>query len=380
MDFTLNDEQMLLRDMVSRYLRDQYDFDTRRARLKAGGEQDVSLWRDFAETLGILGASLPESVGGLGGGPIETMIVMEALGEALVTEPYLETVVLAGGLLRGAGGTAAHDLLAQIATGTARVAFAGAEATPRYAMQDARTRASRDGDGWVLDGAKSVVVGAPTADRLIVSAGTAGGEGSAAGISLFLVDPQAEGIELHAYRLVDERPAGDLVLRGLRVDGDALLGPEGAALPLIEQAIDEAIAALCAEAVGVMRRMLADTIEFAKERKQFGQPLAQFQVLQHRMVDMYMALERAVSATYLATLSLDGDPGARAKAVSAAKATIGETVRFVAQNAVQLHGAMGLTEELPVGHFFRRATVIEYQFGSVDHHVARYAALVRKAA
>ena len=375
MNLTLSDEQIMLRDSVTRYLSARYDFDTRRARVTQ--PQDAALWQDFADTLGILGATLPETLGGLGGGPVETMIVMEALGGALVTEPYLETVVLAGAVLRQAGGEASETLLRGIAAGSARVALAHGEASARYALDDVRTRAVRQGAGWRLDGAKAVVVGAPTADRLIVSARTSGDARAADGISLFLVDPSAAGIERHPYRLVDERAAADLTLRGVEVGPDALIGAEGAASPLIRRAMDEAIAALCAEAVGVMRRMLNDTIAFAKERKQFGQPLAAFQALQHRMVDMYMAVERAVSATYLVTLKLDADDDARALAVSAAKATIGETTRFVAQNAVQLHGAMGMTEELPVGHFFRRAMVIEQQFGSVDHHVARYAALDR---
>ena len=380
MDFTLNDEQRMLQDTVQRYLRDSYDFDTRRARLYENGGRDAKLWNDLAETLGILGAPLPEEAGGMGGGAVETMVVMDALGEALVYEPFLETVVMAGGILKRIESERGAALLEKIAAGQALVSLAVGEPTARYALNDIRTSAKQQGNGWVIDGDKAVVVGAPHADMLIVAARTAGDVHDRDGIALFLVDPKADGVTLHNYRLVDERPAGDIELRGVAVDGDALLGGEGDALPLIEKIYDEATAALCAEATGVMRRMLNDTIEYTKQRKQFGQPLASFQALQHRMVDMYMAVEQSTSASYLATLKIDMDATTRAKAVSAAKVAVGKAARFVGQNAVQLHGGMGMTEELAVGHYFKRTTVIEQQFGTVDHHIARYASLTREAA
>ncbi|QIG81065.1 acyl-CoA dehydrogenase family protein [Stakelama tenebrarum] len=379
MDFGLTEEQTMLRDMLQRYLRDSYDFETRRKRILQGGP-DTALWQDFAQTLGILAAPLPERAGGLGGGAIETMIVMEALGEALVPEPFLETVVIAGGLLARLPGEASDALLGRIAGGEAKVALAHGEPQSRYALHDVRTTAKAKGNGWVLDGTKQVVVGGPDAVQLIVSARTSGDTRDRDGIALFLLGSDAKGIEHHDYRLIDERGASDLMLRDVHVPGDALLTGEGAALPLIEQVIDEATAAVCAEAVGAMRRMVDDTVEYAKQRRQFGQPLAGFQVLQHRMVDMYMALEQAISAAYLATLQLDAAPGERARAVSAAKAVIGDAARFVGQNAVQLHGAMGMTEELAVGHYFKRVSVIEQQFGPADHHLARYAALRRAEA
>lgn len=379
MDFRLSDEQTMLRDALGRFLRDRYDFETRRARVVRGGH-DADLWADFAGALGILGASWPEACGGFGGGAVEAMIVQEALGGALVTEPYLETVVVGGGLLRRIDDPRAPALLQGIVAGNVRIALATGEPTARFAIEDVGTRAVRTAGGWMLDGAKTVVIGAPSATHWIVVARTAGDRRDTAGISLFLIDPATAGVDRHDYRLIDGRPAADLRFAGTPLPSTALLGGDGDALPLLDRVLDEAIAALCAEAVGVMRRMLADTIDHCRQRRQFGQPLAAFQVLQHRMVDMYMAVEQAAAAALLATLRLDADPPMRARAASAAKATVGQAIRFVGQNAVQLHGAMGMTEELAVGHYFKRATVIESQFGTVDHHLARYAALSRAAA
>lgn len=378
MNFTLSEEQVMLQDAVTRFLREKYSFEDRR-RLIAKASSAPSVWEGIA-SLGILGAALPEKLGGLGGGPVETMIIMEALGQALVVEPYLETTVIGGGLLKRAGGDRARQLLAALAAGEAKFAFAASEPTSRYALEDVSTTARRVGDGWLLDGAKSVVDAAPVATHLIVTARTSGQRRDQAGVSLFVVDKAVEGLTAHEYRLIDGRSAADIQLDGVRLPASALVGVEGKSLPLIEQVRDEAIAAVCSEAVGGMRRMLQDTIEYTKQRRQFGQPLASFQVLQHRMVDMYMALEQAVSAVYLVTLKLDADPVARASAASAAKATIAEAARFIGQSAVQLHGGMGMTDELAVGHYFKRATVIESQFGSRDFHLARYAALSRRAA
>ncbi|UVO51595.1 acyl-CoA dehydrogenase [Sphingomonas sp. SUN019] len=361
MDFSLSDEQAMLRDSVTRYLAD-HPFDPKRKR------DDVAMWRDFAVRLGILGAALPESAGGFGGGAVETMIVMEALGEALVTAPYLETVVIAGGLLKRLPGERAASLLAKIVNGEATVALAAFEAGGRHALEAVTTTAAADGNGWVLNGTKAVIVGAPAADHLLITARTADG------LSLFLADRDATGLTRHDYRLIDDRPAADVTLHNVRA---VLLGDDGGALPLLEQVRDEAIAALCAEAAGVMKRMLADTVAYTKERKQFGQPLSSFQALQHRMVDMFMAVEQATSAAYLATLNLNVDATTRTRAIAAAKATVSDGIRFVGQNAVQLHGAMGMTDELAVGHYFKRATVIEQQFGAADHHIKRYVALAQ---
>jgi len=262
-------------------------------------------------------------------------------------------------------------VLENIVAGRAIVALAAAEAESGDRWQDAASTAHRDGSDWVLDGAKIMAVGAPIATHLLVTARTAGG------VSLFCVDAGTSGIELHGYRTVDDRRAADLVLTGLRLPADALLGEEGQAWPSLEQARDEGAAAVCAEAVGGMRKVLADTVEYCKQRQQFGQPIGSFQVLQHRMVDMHMELEQSVAAVYLAVLNLEAEPATRARAVSAAKATIGRAARFIGQNAVQLHGGMGMTEELAIGHYFKRLTAVQYEFGSTDHHVARYAELTR---
>lgn len=373
MDFTFSAEQELLRDGLSKFLAGRYDLESSRAAAKSGPGWQPDIWRSFAEELGILGAALPEDVGGIGGGPVEVMLIAEALGHALVIEPYVDTAVVAGGLLLRSGSPMAGPVLEEIASGTAVVALAAAEAHSGDRWQDVQTTATRDGDAWVLRGDKIVVVNPPLATHLLVTAQTAGG------ISLFLVDvsePRA-GLTMHSYRTVDDRRAADLELRELRLPGDALLGTEGDAWPSIAQARDEGAAAVCAEAVGNMRKVLADTVEYAKQRQQFGQPIGSFQALQHRMVDMHMELEQSVSAVYLAVLNLGADAQTRARAVSAAKATVGRAARFIGQNAVQLHGGMGMTEELAIGHYFKRLTAVQYEYGSTDHHVTRYAELTR---
>jgi alkylation response protein AidB-like acyl-CoA dehydrogenase len=374
MDFNLSKEQELLRDGLSRFLSIRYDLEKSRAAAKTGAGWQPDIWRGFADELGILGAALPEDVGGIGGGPVEVMVIAEALGHALVVEPYVDTVVVAGGLLRRAGGTAAKALLEKVVSGTAIVALAAAEPGSGESWLDVSTVADRDGDEWVLRGSKIVVMSAPLATHLLIIARTS------AGLSLFLVetDSAATGIEAHRYRTVDDRRAADLVFDGLRLPADALLGEDGTAWPSLAKARDEGAAAICAEAVGCMRKVLADTVEYCKQRQQFGQPIGNFQVLQHRMVDMYMEVEQAVAAMYLAVLNLEAAPDARARAVSAAKATVGRAARFVGQQAVQLHGGMGMTEELAIGHYFKRLTALQYEFGSTDYHVSRYAELTRR--
>jgi alkylation response protein AidB-like acyl-CoA dehydrogenase len=380
MDFELTQSQALLSDSLRRYLGDRYPIEERR-RIAASAEGWSSRqWRGFAEDLGLLGLALPESAAGNAAGASDTMIVMDALGEALVIEPYLETMVIGVGVLKRSPGTAAQALLTDIAAGRARVTFACGEPHSRYALEDVTTTAQREGGLWRIKGMKSVVSAAPFATHLIVSARTSGLSRDREGISLFLVTADAPGLRLHPYRTIDDRRAADVQLDLPGVTDEMMLGETGKALPVIEQVMDEATAAVCAEAVGAMRRLLAYTIEYTQQRRQFGQPIAQFQALQHRIADMYMALEQARSATYLATLKLDRSQTERTLAVSAAKATIGQSARFIGQNAVQLHGGMGMTQELPVGSYFKRLTVIENQFGTVDHHLSRYAALKRRAA
>jgi alkylation response protein AidB-like acyl-CoA dehydrogenase len=371
MDLTLSDEQAMLRDTLTRYLAQHHAFDPHRPR-----DADA-LWQALGRDLGVLGATLPAEAGGLGGGAIEAMVVADALGEALAPIPYIEGIVIAGGLLKRVESARAAALLPGIADGSMRAVLAAGEADSRQALEAVVTSAQRSGNGWALNGAKVVVAGAPDADWLLVTARTSGGTRDVRGVSLFLVPADAAGVSRHDFRLIDGLPAADVTLANVRLPADALLGDDGGALPLLEQARDEGIAALCAEAAGLARKMLADTVAYTKERKQFGQPLASFQALQHRMVDMFIAVEQATSAAYLAALNVDADAAIRARAIAAAKATVSEAVRFVGQNAVQLHGAMGMTDELAVGRYFRRATAIEQQFGGADHHLKRYAALMR---
>ena len=380
MDFKLNDEQELLRGGLTRFLTSRYDLEKSRAAAKTGLGWQPEIWRAFAEELGILGAALPEEGGGIGGGPVEMMLIAEALGHALVVEPYVDTAVVAAGLLLRAGGDAATALLERIVAGSAIVSLAATEPASGDFWQDVTTEAIRDGDDWVLTGQKIVSTSTPLASHVLVTARTSGERADTDGISLFLVeiDSATTGMKLHNYRTVDDRRASDIVFDRLRLPSTALVGAEGGAWPSLALARDEGAAAICAEAVGGMRKVLADTVEYCKQRQQFGQPIGSFQVLQHRMVDMYMEVEQSAAAVLLAVLKLDSDDATRARAVSAAKATVGRAARFVGQQAVQLHGGMGMTEELAIGHYFKRLTAMQFEFGSTDHHVTRYAQLTNR--
>ncbi|MBV8681946.1 MAG: acyl-CoA dehydrogenase family protein [Caulobacteraceae bacterium] len=372
MDFSFTEEQGLLRDSVAAYLADHYDFDKRRAAVKSADGWRPEVWKAFAEDLGILGASFPEELGGLGGGPTETMVVMEEFGRALVVEPYISTVVVGGGLLRHAGTDAAKELIGGIIGGDVLTAFAWAEPQGRYSLFDLKTTARKDGAGWVLNGQKAVVVGAPWATHLIVTARTGGAQRDAQGVSVFVVPKSASGIVMRDYPTVDGRRASEVSFENVRLGPEALVGEAGAAAPLLEQVVDEAIAATCAEACGVLHKLHEGTLEYTKQRKQFGQPIAAFQVLQHRMVDMFIQVEQSVSMTYMAHIRVGEPAEERAKAISAAKVQIGRACKFVGQNAIQLHGGMGMTDEMAIGHYFKRATIIEGEFGSTDHHLRRY--------
>ena len=380
MDFSFTEEQTMLRDMVASYLGDHYDFDKRRAAVKSAAGWRSEVWKAFANELGILGAVFAEDLGGLGGGATENMVIMEEFGKALVVEPYVGTVVIGGGFLKHGKPAGAADLTAKIIAGDATIAFAYAEPQGRYNWADLKTTARKDGAGWVLNGHKAVVVGAPWASHLIVTARTGGGQRDAGGVSVFLVDKTARGVVTRDYPTVDGQRASEVFFENVSVGAAAMIGPEGAALPLVETVIDEAIAATCAEACGVLRRLHEGTLDYTKQRKQFGQPIAQFQVLQHRMVDMFIQVEQAVSMTYMAHIKLSGAAAERGKAISAAKVQIGRACRFVGQNAIQLHGGMGMTDEMAIGHYFKRATMIEGLFGSVDHHLRRYESLSFDAA
>jgi pimeloyl-CoA dehydrogenase small subunit len=378
MDFSYSEEQELLKNSVTRFLADNYTYEVFRQVSQGEVGWRPECWKQFAE-LGLLGASLPEAWGGLGGGAVETMIVMEAFGRALVVEPYVPTVVVAGGFLRAGGSEAQkQEWLPKIAEGNAVFAFAFVEPQGRYNLADLMTMAKKQGSGYVLSGRKSVVIGAPFADRFVVTARTAGGRRDEQGVSVFLLDKRAKGVSTRDYPTMDGLRASEITLENVEVPADSLVGTADDALPLIEQVTDEAIAARCAEALGAMRVLHESTVEYSKTRKQFGVPIGKFQVLQHRMVDMFMQVEQAASMTLMVTLKLGERAVERKKAASAAKAQIGRAARFVGQNAVQIFGGMGMTDELALGHYFKRVTVIDTLYGNVDHHLKRYASLTQK--
>ena len=360
---TPDDTRTMLRDSLARYLSDNYDFDKRR-QLLAGAE--APLWRGLAQELGILGATLPEAAGGMGGPLEDGLAIMETLGGALAAEPYLSTVVIAGGLLARDGGERALGLLREIVDGSAVIAFAHDEPHSRFDAADLRSTLARRGTDFVLNGRKAVVQCAPWATHLLVSAGDGVG-----GISLALVDARAPGIVRRDFRTLDGGWASELRFDDVAVPADALIGAPGAALASLERALDDATLAVCAEAVGVMQRLIADTIAYANQRKQFGVAIASFQVLQHRIVDMHIALAQAQALTWACAAEMDAQAAQRAAAVSSAKVMTSRACRIVGQGAVQVHGGMGMTDELAVGHYFKRATQIELSFGTVDQHLRR---------
>ncbi|MGA0543864.1 acyl-CoA dehydrogenase family protein [Brevundimonas sp. VNH65] len=376
MDFEFSEEQTLLADAVNGYLTGAYDLEARRRAVASDAGWRPEVWKALAEELGVLGALVPEEAGGLGGGGVEAMIVMRAIGRALALEPYLETAVLGVGLLKRAGGAQAEALMATIAEGQAIVAFAHEEAAGRHALLRVETTARREGDGWRLDGAKAVVSAAPWASHLIVSARTSGAATDEAGIGLFLIDVASagEGLSIRAYPTVDGRRAAEVAFDGLVLPADALLG-EDAFDGVIAPALDEAVAGQCAEAVGVLSQLHDQTLDYVKQRKQFGRPIGQFQVLQHRLADTFAAVELATSLTYMATLHLDAPAAQRARAVSAAKVGVARALRFVSQAAVQTHGGIGMTDELALSHYFKRASVIEQQLGGIEPHLRRFISL-----
>ncbi len=374
MDFDLSDEQRLLKDSVDRLIADRYGFEARKGFAASPEGYSAANWRQFAD-LGLLAVPFAEEHGGIGGGPVETMIVAEAFGRGLVVEPYLPTVILGGGLLRHAGSEAQKaELVPQVAAGELTLALAQVERRSRYDLHHVETRAKRDGAAWVLDGEKGVVLGGDGAAKLIVVARTSGETRDRQGIGLFLVDGSAPGVSRRGYPTQDGLRAAEIGLEGVRVEADAVLGDPSGGLPVLERVADEAIAALSAEAVGIMDAMRELTVEYIKTRKQFGVAIGSFQALQHKAADMVVAIEQARSMTYFATMMAESDDATeRGKAMAAAKVQIGRSGRFVGQTAVQLHGGVGVTMEYAIGHYFKRMTVIETLFGDADHHLDRLA-------
>ena len=371
MDFSYTETQDMIRDTLARFLADTYDFDKRGKMIASDTGRDPGIWQALAQELGMLGAAFSEDHGGLGGGALENAIIMEELGKVIAIEPYLQTVVIGGGALKAVGGAQADAVIPEIIAGNAVIAFAYAEPQGRYDLANIRTSAKKDGAGYVLNGHKSVVYAAPWATHLLVTARTGGSGRERDGVSLFLVDAKTPGIVRRDYPTVDGFQASEVYFENAAIPGDALLGGEGAGIGLIEAIVDEATVGICAEACGVTAKLHSGTLEYSLQRQQFGQPIGRFQVLQHRMVDMFMEVEQARSMTIMATLKLDLPANERMTAVSQCKAKVARAARFVGQNAVQTHGGIGITQELAIGHYFKRATMIENQFGSADYHYER---------
>jgi pimeloyl-CoA dehydrogenase small subunit len=372
-DFDLTEEQGLLRDSVMKLLADSYSFEQRKAMRAQPRGYDADHWRRLAD-LGLLAMPFAESDDGLGGGPVEVMLVMEAFGRRLVLEPYLATVVLAGGCLRyAASDEQRKSWLPHLISGQTTYAFAHVERDARYDLAHVTTLARRDGSTWILDGVKAYVLHGDSADRLVVSARIASADGKGSELALFVVDATSGGITRRGYPTQDGLRAADVELRGVRID-DANRLRAADALDTIRRVVDEAIAAVCAEAVGTMERAHEITVDYLKQRKQFGVVIGSFQALQHRAVDMLVMVEQARSMTYFATMMVaEPDAARRSGALSAAKVQVGRSARFVGEQAVQLHGGIGVTEEAAIGHYYRRLTLLELLFGDANHHLAALA-------
>lgn len=370
MDFELSDEQKLLKDSVESLLADRYGFEARKGYMQERDGFSRAMWKQYAE-LGLLALPFEEQYGGIGGSAVDTMLVMEAFGRALVIEPYLATVVLSGSLLRLGGSDNQRDTyLPKIASGALTMSFAHAEQQARYTLSDVKTSARKDGDGYILDGAKTLVPHGDSANTFIVSVRLSGPQRDTSGLALFIVDANANGVSRRGYATTDGQRAAELTLSNVRVPADAALGNPGDAFPLIEKVVDIAIAAQCAEAVGAMSVMHEMTVDYLKTRKQFGVPIGNFQVLQHRAAEMLIALEQARSMAMLAAITAeDDDAAARRKAISAAKVQICNSGKLVGQQATQLHGGIGMTMEYAIGHYFKRVTAIAATFGDAAHHL-----------
>ena len=378
MEFNYSEEQLALQDTLQRFISRDYDFDKRRAYSASPAGFSAEAWSQYAE-LGLLSLPFPEDFGGLGGTPVDTMLVMEQFGHGLLLEPYLSTVVTCGGLIRDAGSDALKKkLLPQIAAGTVKLSLAAYEAAGRYDLAYVACKAQESGGSWRLSGRKTVVLDGASADFFLVSARSAGKVSDRDGLSLFLVPKDAKGLTVAAYPTQSGSRAADLGLDNVTVGADALIGAPGRALPILERAVDRAIAALCAEAVGIINALNQATLNYLKTRKQFGVAIGTFQALKHKMADMLIAAEQAQSMAIIAAVHADSDDAAeRHRAISAAKAYIGQAGRLVGQHAVQMHGGMGVVDELIVSHYFKRLTMIDLTFGDADYHLASFSETLR---
>jgi alkylation response protein AidB-like acyl-CoA dehydrogenase len=373
MDFNFRDEQQMLADTLGRWLTTDYDFDIRRKLAASPQGFSEDNWRRLAD-LGVLGINVPEQYGGLGGTPVETLIAMHAFGRALLVEPFMTTAVIAAALIaRAASEDQRAAWLPGIVDGSRRFALATLEPGARFELDAINTiAAARDG-GYVLDGRKAVVLDGAAASQLIVSARANPNTVDASGIGLFVIDRDAAGVSIESFPTLDGMRAAEVTLRSVRIGRAALLAEPGVGFEHLEWAVDRGIAALCAEAVGTMERLTEMTAEHLKNRRQFGQPLASFQALQHRLADMLIAVEQARSMALMAAARVD-DPerSVRRAAISAAKVIIGRSGRYVGQQAVQLHGGMGMTDELAIGYYFKRLTCIDFTWGNWEHHMELY--------
>ncbi len=377
MNFDYNEEQTLLDNMVTSFVRDNYDWDTRCSIVKTESGWKEENWKQFAE-LGLLGVPFDEAYGGLGGQAIDVMIVMEQFGKGLVVEPYMSSIILAGGLISKLGSDIQKDsIIPEIISGNQRYVFAYAEPQSRFDLFDVKCSASLDGDNYVINGFKSVVFGASMATHVIISARTSGDQRSKSGITLFMVDIKSEGITLQNYPTIDEYRASEVVIENLKVSKDNILGSIDGSYEAIEEQIDFSTIAVCSEAVGILQVLKDSTNDYCKNRKQFGQPIGANQVIKHRLVDMMIEYEQAKSILYMAVTADLSNTFERRKASSAAKARIGKAIKFVGENAIQLHGGMGVVDEYMISHFFKRATMIGILFGNVDFHMKRYIELTQ---
>lgn len=376
MDFSFSEEQTLLQDSIARFIQNDYPFAARQLVIKDEIGYSPDNWQTFAE-LGWLGVPFSEDDGGFGGQAIESMIMWEQFGRGLLVEPFLATVVLAAGAIKiGGSKSQKAAILPGIIDGSTQAALAYAEPQGRFNLADLTMTAVKEGDAFVLNGYKAVVLNGPAADLLVVSARSSGAQRDAEGVSLFIVPTDAPGLSRRDYPTVDAFRASEVTFENVKVAPEALLGEEGGGLPVLQQAIDEGTLAIGSEAVGCMEVLYKSTVEYCKTREQFGQPIGKFQVLQHRMVDMFMEHEQAKSLMFMAAMRLDEGYNSEAqKAVSAFKVQVGKSGRFVGQNAVQLHGGMGMTDELNIGHYFKRLTMIDTLFGNVDFHLKRFGSL-----
>jgi alkylation response protein AidB-like acyl-CoA dehydrogenase len=377
MNFDFSEEQTMLRDSVARFVHDDYDFDRRRAIVASDDGMSRENWQTFAE-LGWLSVPFAEEHGGFGGGPVDVMVMMEEFGRGLVVEPYFATVVLFGGLLRAAGSEVQQaQYIPGIIDGSTLGAFAYIERQSRYELTDVATRAAADGDGWVINGEKVAVLNGANADTLIVSARTAGEQYDADGISLFIVAADAPGIERVDYRMMDGQKVANIVFRDVRVAADALLAGNGngGGTGAIARVVQEALVALGAEALGLMGQLNTKTLEYTKTREQFGVAIGSFQALQHRMVDTFMSYEQAKSMVYRAVCALDNGDADAGRTIHAMKVMIEKCGRHIFEEAIQLHGGMGLTDELDIGHYAKRLMMINATLGDGDYHQSRFNAL-----